>query len=153
MNIRKNLSINLTYLLTFNFSHYLITMIGPHQGKELELMLAGEKSLAVFHDQVFAPDPQISEDIIPEAAFAPYVQKGEITRYAEDVYFDIRQANIRYVCFTLRGQEWRAKFYLWYINGLASGSILPSPEHEKIIGALFDYSNDDINDFIKKISN
>jgi hypothetical protein len=39
-------------------------MIGPHEGKELELMLAGKKHLAAFGD------------IIPEKKFPPYVENG-----------------------------------------------------------------------------
>ncbi len=45
-------------------------MIGPHEGEELELMLAGKKHLAIFHDAI-PEDGYISEDIIPEQALAP----------------------------------------------------------------------------------
>lgn len=45
-----------------------------HTGRELELMLAGTKPLAVFFDQY--PD-EPCEKIIPENAFRPHVEAGK----------------------------------------------------------------------------
>lgn len=59
-------------------------MIGPHEGKELELMLQGIKRLAMFHDIVPAKGG-ISEEIIPERAFARYIEQGEIIRFSRDI--------------------------------------------------------------------
>jgi hypothetical protein len=60
-------------------------MIGPHQGKELELMLAGKKHLAVFCEAV-VEGVEISEEIIPENAFSPYVTNGQIERFSQDFF-------------------------------------------------------------------
>ncbi|HNQ91996.1 MAG TPA: hypothetical protein PKI93_03585 [Alphaproteobacteria bacterium] len=54
-------------------------MIGPHEGKELELMLASKKHLAIFHD-IAPKNGTIAEKIIPDRAFAPHVQAGQIIR-------------------------------------------------------------------------
>ncbi|HMA16509.1 MAG TPA: hypothetical protein VKP12_17100, partial [Kiloniellaceae bacterium] len=48
--------------------------IGPHEGRELELMLAGTKPLAMFGDAVG------SAQEVPEDDFAPYVAEGRIVR-------------------------------------------------------------------------
>jgi hypothetical protein len=124
-------------------------MIGPHQGKELELMLAGEKAFAFFHDVVPASG-HISEEIIPEKAFAPYVQKGTIKRFSEE--FKSNEHIVRYVCFTLPGQEWRAQFFLWYKDELMSGCMVFDPSHEYIIGNLLGYHKADIEEYIKRLS-
>jgi hypothetical protein len=48
-----------------------------HTGRELELMLAGVKPLAVFYDS-YPEDP--CEEIIPENAFKPYVEAGSFEK-------------------------------------------------------------------------
>src|SRR5690606_29233921 len=53
--------------------------VGPHEDRELELMLAGTKPLAMFGDAVG------SAQEAPEDAFAPYVADGAIIR-REAVY-------------------------------------------------------------------
>ena len=52
-------------------------MIGPHEGKELQLMLAGTKKLAMFYDMAGQDTP---EDIIPEKAFENHVKNGRFIR-------------------------------------------------------------------------
>ena len=46
--------------------------LGPHEGHELELMLAGEKPLALFYDTI----PECG--VIPEGEFAPHVNSGKL---------------------------------------------------------------------------
>lgn len=53
-------------------------MIGPHEGKELDLMLSGEKHLAAF---VMIADEEPDERIIPEQAFNKPVQNGQIIKF------------------------------------------------------------------------
>ena len=40
-------------------------ILGPHEGKELELMLRGEKQVALFNQELGIPD-----------AFLPYLEQG-----------------------------------------------------------------------------
>ena len=47
---------------------------GPHEGRELELMLAGAKPLAMFNDDL----PEGMEP--PEIAFDPYVAEGRFVK-------------------------------------------------------------------------
>lgn len=67
-------------------------------------MLAGKKHLAMFCDALI--EGVISETIIPEKAFLPYVQQGLIKKFSRE--YKIKDHIIRYVCFTLPGHEWRA---------------------------------------------
>ena len=46
--------------------------LGPHEGQELELMLAGKKPLALFYDTI----PECG--VIPEREFAPHVNSGKL---------------------------------------------------------------------------
>ena len=124
-------------------------MIGPHEGKELVMMLAGEKSLAMFHDAV-PESGNISEAIIPEKTFAPYVATGQIKRFAKDIPSKKSGKAIRYVCFSITGQEWRAEFLLWLKEEVLSARIDHAPAHDEIIGRLLGYSDEDIQEFLNQ---
>lgn len=124
-------------------------MIGPHQGKELELMLAGKKHLAVFFDAI-PEDGIISEEIIPELAFAPYVEKGQIIRISKECIYP-GQINVRKVCFTTQGNEWRAHALLWLMEESIAGRRPFDDAHEFFVGRLLDYSEEDIQHFIQNL--
>lgn len=124
-------------------------MIGPHEGRELELMLAGEKTLAVFHDAVPAEGGMIAETIIPEQAFAPHVARGTVKRFAEDIQ-NVRSGGVlRFVCFTLPGEEWRAQFFLWFKREWLGGRQSYDPSHEYIIGNLLGYTPEDVDNYLR----
>jgi hypothetical protein len=123
-------------------------MIGPHEGNELELMLAGRKALAVFHDAL--TEQGISEEIIPEKAFRPHVQSGRIKRLSADVWAVKTGKRIRCVCFTLPGEEWRGQFVLWFKAEFFAGRITYDPSHDEIMGKLLGYDDADIHDFLER---
>ena len=122
--------------------------IGPHQGKELGLMLAGKKKLAVFGD-IIPDDGEINETIIPENAFAPHVFSEQIIRIEKIISYGDQKHKA--VCFTLPGEEWRAHFYLWYQERLFSKMHKYAPSDEFILGALLGYKDEDIRDYLTKI--
>ena len=124
-------------------------MIGPHQGKELELMLAGKKPFAFFYDVVPASG-KISDEIIPENVFAPHVKSGAIKRFVEDI--KSKNDVVRYVCFTLPDEEWRAQFLFWYKKELVSQSLSYGHSHEYIIGNLLGYERKDVEDYLNRSS-
>lgn len=75
-------------------------LIGPHEGRELELMLAGKKRVAYF------------AECEPYEAFRPYVENGRIVRREwKDQWERVRQM------FVLRGIEAEAPMPVLY--GLA----------------------------------
>lgn len=122
-------------------------MIGPHQGKELELMLSGTKHLALFSDEVIAGNT-ISEEIIPDQAFMPYLNRLFV-RMEKDIYFLKTKTMIRYVCFTTQGEEWRAKTIFWIKEEMAKTEKKFDPVFETMIGRLLGYTEEDIKDYIE----
>jgi len=124
-------------------------MIGPHEGRELELMLAGKKPLAMFHDLLLA-DHEIPEEIIPEEKFKPYVDTGKIIRYVEDVPTGKANDIIRYVLFSLPDETWRIQAYLWMTKEIFSGRRPADEASEIFTGRLLGYSEEDISDFLHK---
>lgn len=72
-----------------------------HTGRELALMLAGSKPLAVFHYDISCLP---NEEIVPEAAFQPYVASGKFVRHEVTFShgFDTRMGReslVKYVLF------------------------------------------------------
>lgn len=122
-------------------------MIGPHQGKELELMLEGKKRFAFFYD-VLLPQQSIAEEIIPEMAFLPHVKAGKILRFSEILHSSKVPHPAQYVFFTLNGEEWRVKAFLHMTKECLSGNRPFDDAHEYLVGRLLDYSEADIEDFI-----
>ena len=122
-------------------------MIGPHEGKELELMLSGQKKFAVFYDLVKA-NYQTPEEIIPESLFSQHVANGTIVRLEQSFVSRKSGDKTRYVCFALPGQEWRALTYLWIKEETLSGVRSLDRADEAIMGRLLGYSEKDISSFL-----
>jgi hypothetical protein len=80
-----------------------------HTNRELELMLAGKKPLAMFYAEISElPD----EELIPEQKFSPYVTSNRFVR-SEIVFSGSfssklgRKMQIKYVFFALHTEAWR----------------------------------------------
>lgn len=125
-------------------------MIGPHEGKELELMLEGKKHLAIFYDALIEGQ-SIPEEIIPEKAFAPYVRKGLFTRTCKTVTLPKSSIPAFYVCFTQAGEEWRAQAFFWMQQECLEGRRPYDDAYEYFIGRLLGYEEEDIRDFIENV--
>jgi hypothetical protein len=123
------------------------SMIGPHEGRELELMLSGQKKLAVFHD-IIIPGQNIPEGIIPEQAFFPYVQAGTIIRTEEKITNKKTGDIIQNVLFTLPGEEWRASTILWIKRDVFQNQKRFDEAYDIIIGRLLGYTEDEISAFL-----
>lgn len=122
-------------------------MIGPHEGQELELMLAGKKRLAAFGD-IIPENGKIAEHIIPEKKFKPYLESGQIIRHSKE--FKTSDGDlIKYVCFTLPDEAWRAQTYIFIRQQLHSKKVEYTNSIDQLIGYLLDYSLADIDDYIK----
>lgn len=74
--------------------------VGPHNNRELELMLSGEKPLAMFSD---LPGP---DTVLPTAAFAPYVTSGAIIMATFDELLPDGRT-LRHEYYAVPGEEWR----------------------------------------------
>ncbi len=119
--------------------------IGPHEGRELELMLSGEKPLAMFNDDL--PDGMEP----PEIAFDPYVVMGRFVK-AEFVLPvpAFPDPGLRYYFYALPGEEWRVGRLIEIERGFFEDDVKTTPELETEIGRLLGYNEADIELFVHR---
>jgi len=114
-----------------------------HTGRELEMMLRGDKPLAHFYYQ--HPD-EPCEEIIPEEAFAPHVSAGTFEKF-EFVELLTRPPlashshvkGIRHVFYALVGEAWRIEAYINMLLELAPSGW--SIKLERLQGRLLGYED------------
>lgn len=75
--------------------------IGPHEGRELDLLLAGEKPLAMFSDVLS------SDYVWPDERFAPFVSKGALVKREFITETADGRHKIRHLYFALPNEAWR----------------------------------------------
>jgi hypothetical protein len=117
-----------------------------HTGRELQLMVAGKKPLAMFYGEI---GELPHEEIIPEERFAPYVSSGEFVRgetVREGAYHPVlkRNAKVKYVFYALKDEAWRIPAIILVMN---AESKLPMPNEttDRITGALLGYTDEEID--------
>jgi len=115
--------------------------IGPHNDRELELMLAGTKPMAMFSDAVHV------SDYFPEADFAPHVESGKIIRVEEII--PRPPYEIRYLFYALPSEEWRIEEALVMCRKLCAGTVVDHDRNSARMGELLGYSRDDIAVFLQ----
>ncbi len=115
--------------------------IGPHNDRELELMLLGTKPMAMFSDAVHV------SNYFPDADFAPHVQAGTIIRVNEII--PAKPFDMRYLFFALPGEEWRIEEALTMRKNLWAGTIEDHKANDKRMGELLGYKAGDIQTFLE----
>lgn len=122
--------------------------IGPHEGRELDLMLAGEKPAAMFSDVVPA------SMTLPEAEFQPHVDAGRLVM-KEDILRDKTKRFLpsRFVYYALPQEAWRIDVLrkinrLLFQDGYKTNEIT-----EYMIGFLLGYSDEDVGVYISRFFN
>lgn len=125
-------------------------LIGPHEGRELALMLEGRKKLAVFHEMADRADA-MPEEVIPEKAFAPHVAAGCIIRRSADI--PTSQGAIRYICFCLPDEEWRIDAFLFIKADAIRHRQIYAGADDVLVGRLLSYTDEEINTFLKNRTN
>ncbi len=119
--------------------------IGPHEGRELELMLAGEKPLAMFNDDL----PEGMEP--PEVAFDPYVAQGRFVKGEVVVPASTFQGGrLRYYMYALQGEEWRIDRLIEIQRGFFEDGVQTTPTLETEIGRLLGYNDADIQIYVNQ---
>jgi hypothetical protein len=119
--------------------------IGPHEGRELDLMLAGEKPLAMFNDDIPA------DMKAPEIAFDPYVSDGRFIK--QEVTLSAPGSNdggLRYYFYALPGEEWRLRRIIEIQKAFFEDNAETTPELETEIGRLLGYDESDIQTFVRR---
>lgn len=115
--------------------------IGPHEGRELELLLSGDKPVARFRLD------GLSEEY--ERLFDQAVERGDI------VAFDIPDPELhlhrRFYC--RHGEEWRVKLMNLIDRLLADRTLDGFSEEDlhRIDGTLLGYDKSDIDVFIERL--
>jgi len=129
--------------------------IGPHEGRELELMLAGTKPLAMFNDDL----PEGMEP--PEDAFDPHVRAGTLVKreitvphpnagLGEDEQIGGADLSLRYVFFALPDEVWRIDRLIEIQRGFFEENMQTMPALETEIGRLLGYDEADIETFVRR---
>ncbi len=117
--------------------------LGPHEGRELELMLAGKKPLALFYDTV----PECG--VIPEEEFAPHVQSGKVVE-RERIFPSSKGSKteptppVRVVFYALPEEVWRIDQALSLMEEVLFQKGRPNEEDDARMGRLLGYTEGEI---------
>jgi hypothetical protein len=125
--------------------------IGPHEDRELELMLNGQKPLAMFTE--ISP---IETGVIPEDEFAPFVQSGrlimrEVFEPTQGMPGRPEKLFIRRVLYAFPEEVWRIEAILLVCEIVARLQRWDEGL-ERVTGKLLGYSDRQIDVFIEKMS-
>jgi hypothetical protein len=116
--------------------------IGPHEGRELELMLSGKKPLAMY-TEVLSVDFEW-----PDSDFEPHVITGEIIKREYSSQTPDGRHTVRHLYFSLPDEELRIDEA--HALSLKKQDALheQSESDSARIGKLLGYSADEIQSFI-----
>jgi hypothetical protein len=121
--------------------------IGPHEGRELELMIARTKPLSMFVE----PIPSEFE-LFPEKEFDALVAEGRLIKRVSIETTrgpNGQQVQARRVLYALPEESWRINAILLVQELYDSLSPGWRPDLERVIGLLLGYSQDDTEHFLK----
>lgn len=141
-----SLGTRLSYVYDHSMDEDFPKGIGPHDGRELELMLAGKKPLAMFNDDW----PEELEP--PEVSFDPFVAEGKFIKSI--VYLPVSVFNnelLRYYFYALPQEVWRIAKIIEIQQRLFVNKLATTPELEQETGRLLGYEDADINVFLERI--
>jgi hypothetical protein len=122
---------------------------GPHEGRELELMLRGAKPLSMFVDV----EPSEFE-LFPEQEFDSFVSKGKLVKRVQLEATSDRSGKdvtLRRILYALPHDEWRIDAFLLVQS--VYDSLCPGwrPDLDRVIGLLLGYDREDIEKFLQSI--
>jgi hypothetical protein len=86
-----------------NLSHLVLPDgVGPHEGRELELLLSGSKPMAMFYEADTFP----VSALYPEEQFMAHVQSDVLVR-RDEFYRGEDGVSVHYVYYALPIEAWR----------------------------------------------
>jgi len=120
--------------------------VGPHEGRELELMLAGKKPLALFYDTI----PECG--VIPEQDFAPHVKSRKVIMserifHASEEGVPEATPSVRVVFYAPPEEAWRIDQAI----GLMEKALFQrgrSNDDDVQLGRLLGYTEEDIGQYL-----
>ncbi len=118
--------------------------VGPHEFRELELMLRGEKPLASFCTYTQ------SNFELPDEDFDPYVREGTFVKREFIVHSSSEGPSdeVRYLYFALPEEEWRIDAAHQLVCEEIEKPGPESPEHSAALGRLLGYTDKEVTAFI-----
>ncbi|KAA3450923.1 hypothetical protein C7I87_09330 [Mesorhizobium sp. SARCC-RB16n] len=113
-----------------------------HTNRELAMMLAGTKPLAVFsHERV---DGFEKSDALADQDFAPHIGDGMLSEHVRTFQIPLSQGatlDIDYWFYALKGEEWRVEAYSLLLDLLHRGAWCPQLEWQQ--GKLLGYTDEE----------
>ena len=124
--------------------------VGPHEGRELELMLSGKKPLSMFVEPVGT-----EFEYFPEKEFKSLVATGKIVKRVSVEPItgpQGKESQIRRVLYAPPQEAWRIDAVLLVQTLYDSLSPGWRPDLERVIGLLLGYDRADIERYIDLIA-
>tara|TARA_R110000824_G_scaffold299852_1_gene487955 strand:+ start:423 stop:839 length:417 start_codon:yes stop_codon:yes gene_type:complete len=118
---------------------------GPHEGRELELMLSGQKPLALFFDTM----PE--SGVIPDKDFDTFVRSGAFVmdqRIVHPIHNKKSMPSTRVVLYAIPSEVWRIQEALAILEPVFALTRPPSDEDDVNLGRLLGYPEDAIAHFV-----
>jgi hypothetical protein len=117
-----------------------------HTGRELELMLARKKPLSMFYGEI---GELPNEEVIPEARFAPFVERGQFVRGETTLELAYhphwkRNVQVKYVFFAVSDEAWRIPAITLVLKSSLK-IFRPDETSERLTSALLGYSDAEID--------
>lgn len=119
--------------------------VGPHEGRELELMLSGRKPLALFFDTL----PE--SGAIPDQDFDAFVRSGTLVmdqRIVRPLHDKKNLPSTRVVLYAMPNEVWRIEEALAILEPVFALTRPPSDEDDVNLGRLLGYPEDAIAHFV-----
>lgn len=124
--------------------------LGPHEGRELELMASGGKPLAMFVEPLPTEhelfDEQGLDALVEEQALVKKLRVESITTP------EGAEGQIRRVLYAQVSEAWRIPAMLFVHDTYASLGIGFSPDLERMIGLLLGYDREHIERYIASVT-
>jgi hypothetical protein len=125
------------------------SFVGPHEGRELDLMLVGKKHLAMFSFEI-----DIEREIFPEQKFDLHVAVGRFVKDIRTVEFVSGDAQIRMhnILYATANEVWRISAMRMIQDIYYSMGPGWRPDLERVIGSLLGYERNDVELFIERLA-
>lgn len=125
--------------------------LGPHEDRELELMLSGRKPLSYFFVEVGT-----ARDLFPEAEFDRHVASGFLIKEerVEPLVSpeDGEPTSARNILYATRNEAWRIPAMRTVQDIYRRMGPGWRPDLERIIGSLLGYDSEDVEAFIERLA-
>jgi hypothetical protein len=123
--------------------------VGPHEGRELELMLAAKKHLSMFSFEV-----GIEREIFPERQFDLHVAEGLFVKDVRVEKFILEgiENSMQSILYATVSEAWRISAMRMIQDIYYSMGPGWRPDLERVIGSLLGYDRNDVELFVERLA-